>query len=172
MSNYRRAFIPGGSFFFTLVTHGRRRLFDDQRAVDRLREGFRRTMAKQPFRIDAIVILPDHLHTVWQLPEGDSDFSLRWRLIKHYLASGIVAPVNHRGEKRVWQRRFWEHAIRDEDDWRNHLDYVHYNPVKHGYVKRPGDWRWSSFQRSVRRGWYSPGWGESEPGSLDGMEFE
>ena len=99
---------------------------------------------------DAMVILPDHLHMVWRLPGGDTDYSLRWRLIKHYLASGISGSTNRRGEKAVWQQRFWEHAIRDEDDWRNHIDYVHYNPVKHGYVARPGVWPWSSFGPAQR----------------------
>jgi len=172
MSDYRRAFVPGGCFFFTVVTHGRQRLFDEDQNVDRLREGLRRTMEKHPFQIDAIVILPDHLHTVWRLPVGDSDYSLRWRLIKHYLATGILASTNPRGEKSVWQRRFWEHVIRDEDDWRNHVDYVHYNPVKHGYVMRPGDWRWCSFESAVKRGWYSPDWGASEPPGLAGMDLE
>ena len=172
MSEYRRAFLPGGCFFFTVVTHARQRLFDENRNVERLREGFRRTMAKHPFQIDAIVILPDHLHTVWRLPDGHTDYSLRWRLIKHFLASGTPVTTNRRCEKLVWQRRFWEHVIRYEDDWRNHVDYVHYNPVKHGYVRRPGDWRWSSFERVVRRGWYPPGWGELEPPNLSGMEFE
>jgi len=172
MSNYLRVYVPGGCFFFTLVTHGRQRLFEEDENVDRLREGLRSTMKKHPFQIDAIVILPDHLHTVWWLPPGDTDYPLRWRLIKHYLASGILAPTNHRGEKRVWQRRFWEHVIRNEDDWRNHVDYVHYNPVKHRYVKRPSDWRWSSFERASRRGWYSSGWGALEPMNLCGMNFE
>jgi putative transposase len=167
MSQYRRAHILGGCFFFTVVTHQRHPLFAEQRNVERLREGFRRTMAKHPFRIDAIVILPDHLHSVWRLPDGDSDFSLRWRLIKHYLAAGMPAPTNRRGEKLVWQRRFWEHAIRDEDDWRRHVDYVHYNPVKHGYVSRPEDWPWNSFARARQRGWYASGWGHSAPANLD-----
>jgi putative transposase len=101
MSNYRRAYLSGGCFFFTLVTHDRQRLFDGDRTVARLREGFRRTMAKHPFEIHAIVILPDHLHTVWRLPDGDGDYSLRWRLIKHYVASGLPATRNARGEKRV-----------------------------------------------------------------------
>ena len=172
MSDFRRAYVPGGCFFFTLVTHDRRPLFADDRNVERLREGFRRALGKHPFGIDAIVILPDHLHAVWRLPDGDTDYSLRWRLIKHYVASGTSSVTNRRGEKLVWQRRFWEHTIRDEEDWRNHVDYVHYNPVKHGYVRRPGDWRWGSFERAVRCGWYPPGWGEIDPPHLRGMDFE
>jgi putative transposase len=172
MSDYRRAFVPGGCYFFTLVTHARQRLLEDTENVDRLREGFRRTMTKHPFRIDAIVILPAHLHTIWRLPENDADFSLRWRLIKHYLASGVSAGTNHRGEKRVWQRRFWEHLLRDQEDWRRHVDYIHFNPVKHGYVKRPGDWQWSSFTKASNRGWYPAGWGEQEPSNLVGKEYE
>lgn len=172
MSDYRRAYIPGGCFFFTLVTHHRQTLLAEERNIDRLREGFRRTQAKHPFQIDAIVILPDHLHSVWRLSDGDTDFSLRWRLIKHYLATGISATTNGRGEKMVWQRRFWEHAIRDEAAWRNHIDYVHFNPVKHGYVRRPGDWRWSSFERAQEHGWYAPGWGEIDPANLRGMSLE
>ena len=172
MSDYRRAIVPGGCLFFTLVTHGRQRLFVDEQNVDRLREGFRHTMRKHPFQIDAIVILRDHLHTLWRLPDDGSDYSLRWRLIKHYLATGVSAKANHRGEKQVWQRRFWEHVIRDEDDWRRHVDYIHYNPVKHGYVKRPGDWRWSSFKKMAACGYSPPGWGESLPDNQRGLEFE
>jgi putative transposase len=172
MSDYRRAFAPGGCYFFTVVTHGRQRLFEDIRHIDRLREGMRRTLQKHPFAIDAIVILPDHLHTIWQLPENDGDFSLRWRLIKHFLACNIAADTNGRGEKLVWQRRFWEHQIRNEEDWRRHLDYIHYNPVKHGYVSRPGDWPWGSFAKAVKRGWYPADWGEQEPRNLVGMECE
>ena len=149
MSDYRRALVPGGCFFFTVVTHDRQRLFDEDQNVDRLREGFRRTMEKHPFQIDAIVILPDHLHTLWRLHDGDANYSLRWRLIKHYLASGVSAATNRRGEKQVWQRRFWEHAIRDE-----------------------GDWRWSSFEKGVGQGWYLPGWGESAPSNQHGIDFE
>ena len=172
MSDYRRAFIPGGCYFFTVVTHARQRLFDDIDNVTRLREGFRSTRQKHPFEIDAIVILPDHLHTIWRLPEGDANFSLRWRLIKHYLATGVSSISNRRGEKTVWQRRFWEHLIRNEEDWKNHVDYIHYNPVKHGYVNRAIDWPWSSCQRALERGWYPPGWGEQEPPNIHEMEFE
>ena len=99
------------------------------------------------------------LHTVWRLPPGDTDYSLRWRLIKHHLASGIQGSSNRRGEKNIWQRRFWEHLIRDEYDWRNHVDYVHYNPVKHGYVERAVEWPFSSFHHYVRRGWLAEDWG-------------
>lgn len=125
MSDDRRAQVPSGCFFFTVVTHHRQHLFAERANVDRLREGFRRTMAKRPFRIDAIVVLPKHVHSVWRLPEGDANFSLRWRLIKHHVAAGLGAPANARGEKLVWQRRFWEHTIRDERDWRNHVDCAH-----------------------------------------------
>jgi putative transposase len=172
MSQYRRGYIPGGCFFFTVVAHQRHPLFAGQSSVERLREGFRRAMARHRFRIDAIVILPDHLHSDWRLPDGDGDFSVRWRLIKHYVAAGMPAPTNRRGEKLVWQRRFWEHAIRDEDDWRRHVDYVHYNPVKHGYVSRPEDWPWNSFARARQRGWYASGWGHSAPANLTGLECE
>ena len=172
MSDYRRAFAPGGCYFFTVVTHGRQRLFEDIEHVDRLREGMRRTLQKRPFAIDAIVILPDHLHTIWRLPENDEDFSLRWRLIKHFLACSIEADTNGRGEKLVWQRRFWEHQIRNQEDWRRHLDYIHFNPVKHGYVSRPGEWPWGSFAKAVKRGWYPADWGEQEPRHLVGMDFE
>ena len=93
-------------------------------------------------------------------------------MIKHYVASGISVDINRRGEKLVWQRRFWEHLIRDKEDWRRHVDYIHYNPVKHGYVSRPGDWPWSSFEKALKRGWYPAGWGEQEPRNLVGMDFE
>ncbi len=172
MSDYRRAVIPGGCFFFTVVTHDRKKLFSEKSHVDRLREGFRRVQESHPFLIDAIVILPDHLHTVWRLPEGDGNFSLRWRLIKHYTATSIDTATNERGEKQVWQRRFWEHAVRDEEDWRSHVDYVHYNPVKHGLVGDPVDWMYSSFKRARDRGWYPDGWGRSLPLHIKDMECE
>ena len=128
-----------------------------------IREAFRRTRENHPFRVDAIVVLPDHLHTIWRLPDDDGDYSQRWRLIKHFVAIGVRGGPNRRGEKAVWQRRFWEHAIRDETDWANHMDYIHYNPVKHGYVQRPDDWPHGSFRKAIDAGWYPPGWGEAEP---------
>jgi putative transposase len=170
MSDYRRAFIPGGCFFFTAVTQDRWELFEQEDAIVRLREGFRRVREKHPFAIDAMVVLPDHLHTIWRLPEGDADFSLRWRLIKHYVSVGVASTTNQRGEKAVWQRRFWEHSIRDEADWRNHVDYIHYNPVKHGHVQHVRDWPHSSFHRFVQRGIYPPQWAGEGMGR--GLEWE
>ncbi len=119
-------------------------------------------MSKQPFTIDAIVVLPDHLHCLWQLPAGDTDFSGRWHLLKRYFSIGIETLVNDRHEKEVWQRRFWEHLIHNEEDWEKHLDYIHYNPVKHGYVTGPLDWPYSSFSRAVAKGWYQKQWGSLE----------
>jgi len=160
---YRRFRSAEDCYFFTVVTEHRRPLLVEN--MGRLRQAFRAVREKYPFSIDAIVVLPDHLHTVWRLPEGDSDYSLRWMQIKRRFSSGFqAAPSNQsqqkKREKGVWQRRFWEHAIRDECDWKNHLDYIHYNPVKHGHVERVRDWPFSSFHRAVKRGLYPLNWGE------------
>ncbi len=172
MSNYRRATAPGGCFFFTVVTHNRRPLFADTAAVDRLRNAFRRVMSKRPFTIDAVVVLPDHLHCIWQLPQNDTNYSTRWRLIKSFVSSGMDTPVNTRGEAPVWQRRFWEHLIRNESDWRRHMDYIHYNPVKHGYARQPKDWPHSSFKQAVGKGWYEENWGTIDPSNIKEMNVE
>jgi REP-associated tyrosine transposase len=172
MSTYRRVYIPGGVYFFTVVTQDRVPRFAEPVNVAHLRAAFRQVMAVRPFEMEAAVILPDHLHCLWRLPEGDDDYSGRWREIKKAASRRIDTGTNARGERPVWQRRFWEHAIRDEADWRAHLDYIHYNPVKHGLAGRPADWPWSSFPRAVARGWYEPDWGEQEPASVGGMEWE
>ncbi len=172
MSHFRRLRLPGGTYFFTVVTHDRMPYFADAEHVGHLRAAFRQVMAARPFRMEAVVILPDHLHCVWQQPEGDDDFSGRWREIKKAASRQIDRSTNARGERPVWQRRFWEHAIRDDADWRGHVDYIHYNPVKHGLVTRPGDWPWSSFARAVEKRWYLPAWGEREPDSIVGMEMD
>nr|VFK22906.1 MAG: putative transposase [Candidatus Kentron sp. LFY] len=143
MSYYRRAYVPGGCYFFTAVTWKRKPLL--VRHIDRLREAFRKAKTAQPFEIDAIVVFPDHLHCIWQLPFDDADYSTRWKRIKQEFSKNIPARLNHRKEKQLWQRRFWEHVIRDERDWENHMAYIYYNPVKHGYVERPLDWQYSSF---------------------------
>lgn len=159
MSNYRRAWIPGGCYFFTVVTRNRAPWLTGDDAIARLREGFRKVMAKRPFHMDAVVILPDHLHAIWQLPDGDAEYSTRWRLIKHHVATATGAHWH-------WQPRYWEHMLRDERDWRRHVEYIHYNPVKHGYVEAPWDWPFSSFRRAVKRGWHDKEWGAAEPPDL------
>lgn len=134
---------------------------------------------KYPFTIDAIVILPDHLHTLWQLPENDHDYSNRWSRIKRYFSTGctLIDPTRpasreHKREQAIWQRRFWEHLIRDADDWHKHMDYIHYNPVKHGYAKCAAEWPYSSFKQYMREGWYAPDWGLGEPTKLRNVDWE
>ena len=154
--------------FFTVVTDRRLPILASPVAVDLLRSAFRETMQRHPFTIDAIVVLPDHLHSIWTLPPGDTRFALRWSAIKaaftraYVGAGGAEAPRSgsrrKRGERGVWQRRFWDHVIRDDDDFGRHLDYVHYNPLKHGLVSCPHDWPYSSFHRHVRDGTYPSDW--------------
>ncbi len=168
MSAYLRYYVPGATYFFTLVTAGRMPLFASASARAALGRVMRACFERYPVRVIAIVLLPDHLHTLWALPAGDAAYSLRWRWIKRefartWLAQGgcEVAPsASARTERRrgVWQRRFWEHTIRDAKDLEGHFDYIHYNPVKHGLVARPRDWPWSSFHRWVRAGHYHPDW--------------
>jgi putative transposase len=166
MPNYVRAYIPGGSFFFTVTLLERRRtLLTDH--VDQLREAFRWVKAVRPYTMEAIVILPDHLHCIWTLPDGDADFSTRWRLIKTRFARGIPAGERlsqrriEKSERGIWQRRFWEHTLRDQQDFNAHVDYIHFNPVKHGYVDKALDWPHSSFSRFVERGMYPANWAAS-----------
>lgn len=157
MSRYRRARIEGGLFFFTIALADRS---SDLlvREIDRLRRAYREVQAKQPFETEAICILPDHLHAIWSLPSGDPDFASRWMRIKANFARGLpvsaarsVSKVAKR-EKGTWQRRYWEHAVRDERDFERHVDHIHYNPMKHGLVPRVVDWPHSSFHRYVERG--------------------
>jgi putative transposase len=173
MSEYRRWYVPGGMCFFTVVTQGRIPTFHDPVAVRLLGEVMRTVRAKYPFRSIAVVVLPDHLHCVWSLPRGDANYSGRWRWIKGafterwLLAGGSESSPSasrvRNGERGVWQRRFWEHQIQDELDLERHIDYIHYNPVKHRYAARPADWPWSSFLRHVRLGQYPADWGRTEP---------
>lgn len=172
MSDYRRLYQPGGSYFFTVVTHHRQKILSSPDHLLRLQSAFDRVKERLPFAMEAFVILPDHLHCIWNLPSGDSDFSTRWRLIKGYFSAGVRGSVNERCEKGIWQRRFWEHLLRDEEDWRRHMDYIHYNPVKHGYVKAPKDWPHSSFRQAVEKGLYPKGWGLEESKNISGMERE
>ena len=163
MRSYLRARVAGGTYFFTVAIADRSSgLLVDH--VDALREAIRITRVAHPFEIVAMVVLPDHLHALWTLPDGDADYSTRWSLIKARFSRSIALgePLsesrNRRRERGIWQRRFHEHTIRDEDDLRRHVDYIHWNPVKHGHVERAMDWPHSSFHRYVREGDLAPDW--------------
>ena len=167
MSRYIRAKTPGATYFFTVTLLDRRACWlVDHVAV--LRECVAATMAQHPFRIDAMVVLPDHLHAIWTLPPDDADFSLRWMLVKRWftrqlLSRRILDPAcavpRRSSERSLWNRRFWEHQIRDDDDFARHVEYIHFNPVKHGLVMRSADWPYSSFHRFVRDGIVPADWG-------------
>jgi putative transposase len=169
MPNYRRNFIPGGTSFFTVVTHERRPILTSDLARSTLRHAMVEERQKRPFQMVASVLLPDHLHAIWTLPTGDEDFSMRWARIKSnfsrpYLEAGGLDGVRSRSRERhleraIWQRRFWEHTCRDEDDLKRCVDYVHGNPVKHGLVESVIEYPWSTFHRFVREGEYDSGWG-------------
>jgi putative transposase len=178
---YRRARIKGGTYFFTLNTFRRRRLFSNPANVELLRKAFRRVMKLHPFKIDAFVLLPDHLHCIWTLPEEDDDYPTRWRLIKTLFTRKCqdrfsIIPSRSRVNKReqaLWQRRYWEHLIRDEEDFNSHVDYIHYNSVKHGWSRSALDWQYSSFHRYLRDGFYEKHWGSGvELKFKDGMGGE
>jgi putative transposase len=163
MPNYRRALVPGGCWFFTVNLLDRRQtLLVDH--VEMLRSAVSATQLKYPFEINAIVILPDHIHAILARPEGDTDFSTRWRLIKTRFAKALpkletVSEIRAaRGERGIWQRRFWEHLIRDDSDYARHVEYCYINPVKHKLVSRVQDWPHSSFHRDVRRGTFPLDW--------------
>jgi len=168
--DYRRNRVPGGTFFFTANLLDRRSdLLVEQ--IDALREAVRQVRARTPFHIDAWVVLPDHMHCVWTLPKGDADFPGRWRAIKKAFSKSVRigeprSPVMiRRGERGIWQRRYWEHTIRDDRDFAGHVDYTHFNPVKHGLAEHPAEWPHSSFHRWVAGGLYPAGWmgGSGEP---------
>lgn len=173
MSRYRRWYVPGGTYFFTAVTYSRRCFLTDDLARPLLRQAIDTIREKYPFEIVAWVLLPNHMHTVWTLPRGDCDYSVRWARIKEefteqWLAAGGWEGARNRsrrrrGERAVWQRRFWEHTVRDEEDLERCVDYVHWNPVKHGHVPRVADWPWSTFHRYVAAGHYGSDWGRIDP---------
>lgn len=168
MPDYRRARVPGGSFFFTLVTDQRREVFAARAARRILGDCLRATQTRWPFAITAIVLLPDHLHAIWTLPPGDLDYSTRWgwlkkEFTKRWLAAGgeqTMLSAARRRERRcgVWQPRFWEHTLKDDHDFERHFDYLHFNPVKHGLVRCPHEWPDSSFHRWVTVGVYPRDW--------------
>ena len=169
---YRRANVKGGTYFFTVnLAERNKTLLVDH--VELLRREFARVKQSHPFKIDGIVILPDHTHTIWTLPKNDADFSTRWRLIKSGFSrqlpkeERINKARKSKNERGIWQRRFWEHQIRDEIDLSRHMDYMYFNPVKHGYVRNVIDWPYSSFHRDVENKLYPREWGENLDFELD-----
>jgi putative transposase len=171
MSRYRRLKIEGGIFFFTVVLADRSSELLVEH-IECLRQVYRTVQARLPFETNAVCVLPDHLHAIWTLPAGDDDFASRWSQIKsgfsHELPAAQLRSKSQvqRRETGVWQRRFWEHAIRDDTDFERHVDYIHFNPVKHGYVTRVCDWPYSSFHRYVKGALLPADWG----GRLDEIE--
>ena len=167
MANYRRNRVAGGTYFFTANLADRHsRLLVEH--IDLLRNAVRAVRASQAFHIDAWVVLPEHLHAVWTLPPEDDNYSARWQAIKKAFSRSlpptekVTAARVRQGERGIWQRRFWEHTIRDEADYLAHVGYVHINPLKHGWVQRVADWPHSTFHRAVAQGIYPIDWGGDE----------
>jgi len=171
---YRRANVAGGTFFFTvnLADRSSRLLIDH---IDLLRDTVREVRRVHPFELVAMVVLPEHLHAVWTLPRDDCDYPLRWSLIKSGFsrrltnAECIDETRLRKRERGIWQRRYWEHQIRDDADLARHVDYIHINPVKHGYVQAPVNWAYSSIHRYIRRGILPPNWAVTDDGELGGF---
>lgn len=168
MRTFIRNRVPGGVYFFTvnLARRAENTLLIEH--IDRLREAYRLTCRERPFETIAAVVLPEHLHVIWRLPEGDDDYSTRWRLLKGRF-SHAIAPHEARHQSRlrkcergIWQRRYWEHTIRDEADLHAHIDYIHYNPVKHGWCNAPTEWPFSTLHRHTNQGRPPADWGSSQ----------
>ena len=168
MPKYLRSYVPGGSYFLTLVTYNRNPVFRELENISRLRIALKTVKSEMPFEIAGAVTLPDHLHFIWSLPPEDDAYSIRVGKLKALFTKSLPPSPRldhdrsnsrrrHR-ERNVWQRRFWEHALRDEEDFQRHLNYIHYNPVKHGYAQCPHLWASSSFHKWVRRGGYTADW--------------
>jgi len=182
MPEYHRSLVEGGTYFFTVITYNRLPILTTPPARKILLAAWSDVRQRHPFETIAICLLPDHLHCIWKLPEGDANYPLRWKEIKRHFSLQYqkeVGPGEQRNESRqkkheaaIWQRRFWEHTIKDEDDLENHLDYIHFNPIKHGYVTKAADWPFSSFLRYVKEGIYQPDWIGGESGRIQRLEWE
>jgi putative transposase len=168
MSNYRRDYSTGATWFFTIVTYQRREFLCDDKVRKALRDAIRKVQTKYPFEINAWVLLPDHFHCIWTLPEQDSNFQLRIRLLKRYVTQTCSCILHRdslntpsrrkRKESTIWQRRYWEHKIRTETDFKHHMDYIHYNPVKHGLSESPSEWSYSTIHRLMKQSVYPENW--------------
>ena len=181
MPEYKRIKVAGGTYFFIVNSYNRQPLLTSDIVRQGLRSAIIKTRIILPFRIDAWVLLPDHLHAIWTLPSGDDNFAARWAMIKQYTSKScrnlfeynekICDSKQLRKELSLWQRRFWEHLIRDGDDYEKHFDYIHWNPAKHGYVARVIDWPYSSFHRYVAKKIYPPDWGGCNEEVFKGLKF-
>ncbi len=176
MSDYLRYFVPGGTYFFTVVTYARRPILTTRHGRQHLRQAIAKIRDRRPFDLFATVLLPDHWHLIMQLPPGDDQFSIRVKRIKEeftlaWLADGlpeatVTASQKKRGERGIWQPRFWEHCVEDDQDLIGCVDYIHWNPRKHDLVQRVRDWKWSSFHQFVKSGDYDIDWGGKAPKSI------
>jgi len=174
MSHYRRANITGSTYFFTVVSYRRQQILCDESIRHALRKAIKDTQHKYPFTIDAWVLMPDHLHCLWTLPEGDADFAKRWNRIKRQVSidcgreykkeKWLTASKKKHCESTLWQRRYWENRIRDQNDFNHHMDYIHYNPTKHGLCERPNLWPYSTLHRCMKEGAYPLDWAAPDLG--------
>ncbi len=182
MPEYRRNRIEGGTYFFTVVTYQRRPILTSTTARKLLHKAWEDTKGRFPFETIAVCLLPDHLHSIWKLPEGDSNYSIRWKEIKGLFTKSYLKEIGpgeernasriKRKEATIWQRRFWEHTIENGDDLVTHFDYIHFNPVKHGLVEHVVDWEWSSFHRYVKEGIYQDDWAGGDYGRVQGLNYD
>jgi len=173
MAHYRRSYIEGGTYFFTLVTYKRRTFLTSEEARHSLKTAWIKIRKKYPFDLVAFCLLPDHLHCIWTLPLNDAIYSIRWQGIKGLFSKNMNllghwnkiqnTSMKKKRESGYLQRRFWEHTIFKQEDFNRHFDYIHFNPVKHGFVKHPKDWPWSTFHKYVETGIYDDNWGTLEP---------
>ena len=182
MPEYIRSRVKGGVFFFTVVTYQRMPILTAPPARKILHDAWFDVEQRLPFETIAICLLPDHLHCIWKLPQEDDNYSVRWSEIKKLFTHRFLKEIGpgqkrneshqKRREAAIWQRRFWEHTITNKEDLETHLDYIHYNPIKHGYVTKAADWEWSSFGRYAKMGIYNPGWLGGDEGRIQRMTFE
>ncbi|MFN3192516.1 MAG: REP-associated tyrosine transposase [Aureliella sp.] len=176
MSDYRRYYVKGGTYFFTLVSYSRKPILTLPKSRALLRDAIASIRQRHPFDLVATVLLPDHWHMIMELPKDDSNFSTRIKLIKEAFSklwrkngfeeADVSEAQRHRGEAGIWQPRFWEHCVRDEKELESCVDYIHFNPVKHKLVKNVVNWEWSSFHRYLKAGHYEPGWGNTLPTTI------
>jgi len=171
MPNFRRYYIPGAMYFIVAVTKKRRPVFDKAANADLLYETLRQVQRIKPFKLWAHAVIPDHVNLLIQ-PTGDANISRIMLSIQRSFTLNYKDSHGITHSLSLWQRRFWDHIIRDEDDLQRHFDYIHYQAVKHGLVTRPEDYLYSSYRYWLERGYYELGWGYGEPGNIEGMEFE